>query len=817
MSSPHPPWLLSHLGAGLLLGAVMLLLLAAMRRASAMQRCWMTITFLAVMGLVTPWQGRWWPDMRVPVAQAKLPQDAAAVEALPLAAQDINLVRPFVTQQAASIPQPEMPQKPLWQTLLLPVWAAGAGAILLRLLAGAWLWRRLWAKAQTAEVVLPPGSPGAEIRFSSTIAGPMAAGRKILLPAAWTCWTPEEQNAALTHELAHVRHRDGFSRWLAEVAAALHWPSPLVWLMRRELRLAQEQRCDEAVLAAGIDATAYGRLLVRCAREHASRGAFGPSFIAASMARPGQLTRRLRHLAAVPATAPATRLRHLVWPPILACACLQVLHVRLVAEPVKAADGLGEDTTLVAFEIKLVESDSEAARKAVEAAGRQHDKSTRRLTEKQFQVLLRQLLTMETSNVVSYPRMVTLSAKEVVIRSMVAQQGESFTFEKLGKTGPYFAGTMLSLTPRVEAGGIVRLAGTMGINSGMRELPDGQWEHEGQRTDIDAALAAGESLILGPFKPVDRQAGKRKDVWALITPVLISTEPEQQESAAAKLRTMRPKVYDLKPQSLPRLLVRLACDADVPFWMLSSSKTGAKDEPVGLGVTMAPFAAMESLCEKTGLTLRLRDGIWTAGTEEQWSQVPERRSANFTMERMRLRVQPTQAYDFFQASLADLMRFLATDSSINFISLPDGSPVNDRLLTFHMYASPFAVMEKICEMNGLYLVHHNSIWHLTQHAGDEERYRKVPRLTGPEVERLRAVPPKQQYDFHKAMLGDVLRFLIKDTGIPILNLPDDAPSAQKLVTFSIKATPFSVLETLCLSSNLVLLPKNDTWFIRESP
>lgn len=80
---------------------------------------------------------------------------------------------------------------------------------------------------------------------------------------------------------------------------------------------------------------------------------------------------------------------------------------------------------------------------------------------------------------------------------------------------------------------------------------------------------------------------------------------------------------------------------------------------------------------------------------------------------------------------------------------------------------------------------------------------------------LRKARP-QQYDFNKAQLGDVLRFLATDAGINFFALPDDNPINQRLVTFSIRSSPFEVLETLCRSNGLTLLLDNERWFIRPA-
>ncbi len=84
-----------------------------------------------------------------------------------------------------------------------------------------------------------------------------------------------------------------------------------------------------------------------------------------------------------------------------------------------------------------------------------------------------------------------------------------------------------------------------------------------------------------------------------------------------------------------------------------------------------------------------------------------------------------------------------------------------------------------------------------------------------EASRLRSAAP-QQYDFSKAMLSDVLRFLATDAGISFFSLPDDSADGSRLITFSIKSSPFQVLETLCKANGLAILPDNGIWYIRPA-
>ena len=84
-----------------------------------------------------------------------------------------------------------------------------------------------------------------------------------------------------------------------------------------------------------------------------------------------------------------------------------------------------------------------------------------------------------------------------------------------------------------------------------------------------------------------------------------------------------------------------------------------------------------------------------------------------------------------------------------------------------------------------------------------------------EASRLRAAAP-EQYDFSKAMLSDVLRFLATDAGISFFSLPDDSADGGRLITFSIKSSPFQVLETLCKANGLAIIPDNGIWYIRPA-
>jgi beta-lactamase regulating signal transducer with metallopeptidase domain len=79
----------------------------------------------------------------------------------------------------------------------------------------------------------------------------------------------EGRRAVLVHELAHLRRRDHWVRWLELAAAVVHWWNPLFWLARRQLRFHAELACDAWVTGTLPGARrAYAEALLEvCARS----------------------------------------------------------------------------------------------------------------------------------------------------------------------------------------------------------------------------------------------------------------------------------------------------------------------------------------------------------------------------------------------------------------------------------------------------------------------------------------------------------------------------------------------------------------------
>ncbi|HEV2947172.1 MAG TPA: M56 family metallopeptidase [Gemmataceae bacterium] len=77
----------------------------------------------------------------------------------------------------------------------------------------------------------------------------LGLGPRLLFPAKLMDRLDDEQRSALlVHELAHLRRRDHWVRWIEIAAMAVFWWHPVVWWARRELHEAEEQCCDAWVV-----------------------------------------------------------------------------------------------------------------------------------------------------------------------------------------------------------------------------------------------------------------------------------------------------------------------------------------------------------------------------------------------------------------------------------------------------------------------------------------------------------------------------------------------------------------------------------------
>jgi hypothetical protein len=102
---------------------------------------------------------------------------------------------------------------------------------------------------------------------------------------------PEQVEALLAHELAHVRRHDYLVNVLQGIAESLLFYHPAVWWISNQIRAEREHCCDDLAVAASGDVLVYARAL---AELESMRPAH---FKAALSANGGSLLRRIQRLA----------------------------------------------------------------------------------------------------------------------------------------------------------------------------------------------------------------------------------------------------------------------------------------------------------------------------------------------------------------------------------------------------------------------------------------------------------------------------------------------------------------------------------------
>jgi beta-lactamase regulating signal transducer with metallopeptidase domain len=204
----------------------------------------------------------------LPAPDGEAAVDQALPEAAPLAAPAPEALP--VTKGRSSGESKPAPAKTAvpwvwvsWPALARPLWLAGS------LLWFAWVvlhvrrFQRLLRHARPAPATLQELARGLAGRLGLArcpkvwlvpgAVSPMvwAVGRapRLLFPARLLeRLDREQQRALLAHELAHLRRRDHWVRFLELLVLGLYWWHPVVWWARRELHEAEEQCCDAWVV-----------------------------------------------------------------------------------------------------------------------------------------------------------------------------------------------------------------------------------------------------------------------------------------------------------------------------------------------------------------------------------------------------------------------------------------------------------------------------------------------------------------------------------------------------------------------------------------
>lgn len=288
------------------------------------------LLLLPLLSLALPgWRVAWWPAPLAVQAASAEPlvdetgplQSSAALEAValsvvPLPRETAAAMRQqlLTAAQTATNPAGNAPASVAWwrsalqrdwQQLPLWLWLVGVLVVIARVGLGTvrlwWLTRAAWHITDGSWLALARRMATSlrlhrSIRLlkSGGVSVPMTWGAwrsVVVLPAEADAWSDGCRSIVLLHELAHVKRRDCLTQLLAQMACALYWFNPLVWLAARRLREERELACDDHVLGVGTRASEYANYLVEIAG--ALRGHSEMSPVAVGMAC-SQLESRVR-------------------------------------------------------------------------------------------------------------------------------------------------------------------------------------------------------------------------------------------------------------------------------------------------------------------------------------------------------------------------------------------------------------------------------------------------------------------------------------------------------------------------------------------
>jgi beta-lactamase regulating signal transducer with metallopeptidase domain len=263
---------LSYLGSTALRATVLLLLALAaavlLKLAAARHRVW---SGALVALLLLPVAGGLCGRLALPIlprlVQAPAPFRRAAVIPVPAPASEPLALAPPTAATAAppSAIAPAAASRAPWPWVALGVWCLGTALLLRRCVRARRQAARLLDGARPGQRGLWPVPAHVDLRARDDVAMPVTIGvlrPAIVVPGQVEDWPAEWRAAAVAHETAHVRRRDPLLQLLAELACALYWFHPLVWVAAWQLRVERELAADDDVLLGGVRASSYARLLL---------------------------------------------------------------------------------------------------------------------------------------------------------------------------------------------------------------------------------------------------------------------------------------------------------------------------------------------------------------------------------------------------------------------------------------------------------------------------------------------------------------------------------------------------------------------------
>ena len=166
-------------------------------------------------------------------------------------AESVAAVQPSVSEAVETSHGVEIP----WRQIGIVIYLAGVAAVIFVTVRSIVGLRRLMRRGRCER--LDDGTT--LVRMDENVA-PISWCRNIVISERDL---RENGAAILAHERAHVRLHHSLDLLLVDLAGAVQWFNPAMWLLRRDLRAIHEYEADAAVIASGVDARSYQLLLIR--------------------------------------------------------------------------------------------------------------------------------------------------------------------------------------------------------------------------------------------------------------------------------------------------------------------------------------------------------------------------------------------------------------------------------------------------------------------------------------------------------------------------------------------------------------------------
>jgi beta-lactamase regulating signal transducer with metallopeptidase domain len=309
--------LLQFIWQGALIGVLTALALFALRRSAADVRYVVSVIGLSlmltmpVMTAVQTWRslGDVKVDATAHIALQATPSEltvraATAATAIEPRESDVPLGRSTTAAVPANVVESRGRTR-VWLAAAVIVWLAGVAILSLRLLMG-WVLVRRMTTHGTSPAPAEWETALARLSRRLHIARPIRLVRSalvdvptvigflrpvVLLPAsALAGLAPQQLEAILAHELAHIRRHDYVVNLLQTLVETLLFYHPAVWWLSRRIRIERENCCDDLAVDLCGDPYAYARAL---ADLEQTRGGSGTLALAATG---GSLLHRVRRV-----------------------------------------------------------------------------------------------------------------------------------------------------------------------------------------------------------------------------------------------------------------------------------------------------------------------------------------------------------------------------------------------------------------------------------------------------------------------------------------------------------------------------------------